>query len=97
MLRLGFCLFPHKKFWLHARQGAAPTPAPLSITPLETIHNKKVSQQLLISEGMLLFLLIVLLICLDFEQKNEIRNCNEYNCYFYLMNLGHIKLGNYER
>ena len=38
---------------------------------------KWVSQQLLITERMLLFLQIVLLIDLDCEQKNEILNGNE--------------------
>jgi len=56
-----------------------------------------VSQQLLISECMLLFLLIVLLTFIDCEQKNEILKCNEYNYYFYHITLGHIKLGYYGR
>jgi len=52
---------------------------------------------MLISECILLFLHKVLLIVLDSEQKNEILNCNEYNYYFYHINLGHITLGYYAR
>ena len=47
---------------------------------------------------MLLFLLVVLLLCpLIANRKNEILNYTEYKYYFYHRNLGHIKLGYYER